>query len=295
MSHELRTPVAGVIGFLQTTLDHWDALSEAERRDTVARAAVNARRLQTLTRDVLDVSGAEQGTIRYAFGPVDLREEVAAAVTVLRDAQPEREVTIEGTASDVWVNADGDRIMQVMLNLLNNAVASSPVGTPVNVTLDRRDEEVVVSVIDRGAGLSEDDREAVFEKFVRGRTTGVRGTGLGLYLCREIITAHNGRIWAEQDRAPAPRSASRCPRSPRPSTPPTPPSRSQSSTEERSDEVEWPSERQRAGHRWGTGAQPPETSTSQAPATALRRARMLVLRTNVAPAASAAAIITGSS
>jgi signal transduction histidine kinase len=197
VSHELRTPVAGVIGFLQTTLDHWDALSEGERRETVSRAAVNARRLQTLTRDVLDVSSAEQGTVRYSFGPVDLREEVAAAVSAVRDANPGRELVLDGATSGTWVNGDGDRIMQVVTNLLNNAVASSPMTTPITVTIDSADGEVVVSVVDRGPGLSDDEKEAVFEKFVRGRTAGVRGTGLGLYLARQIITAHGGRIWAE--------------------------------------------------------------------------------------------------
>jgi signal transduction histidine kinase len=222
VSHELRTPVAGVIGFLQTLLDHWDRFTDPERRATVARASVNARRLQTLTRDVLDVSSAEQGTIQYAFGPVDLREEVAAAVEVVRDAQPEREIDVDAPIDGAWVTGDGDRLMQVLLNLLDNAVASSPPASPIDVTMDSVDGEVVVSVVDRGAGLSADERETVFEKFVRGRSAGVRGTGLGLYLCREIVTAHGGRIWVETNEGSGATFRFSLPASDAPAPPPAP-------------------------------------------------------------------------
>lgn len=200
VSHELRTPVAGVLGFLQTTLDHWDGMDDAARRQTVARAASNARRLQSLTRDVLDVSSAEQGELRYAFGPVELREEIGAAVATMRELQPERTITFEQPGDPVWANADGDRIVQVLMNLFDNAVTSSPAGSTIDVWMEVEGDEALVSMNDRGAGLSESERDAVFEKFVRGRT-GIRGTGLGLYLCRQIVNAHGGRIWAESGAA----------------------------------------------------------------------------------------------
>jgi signal transduction histidine kinase len=197
VSHELRTPVAGVLGFLQTTLDHWDQLEDSERRDTIARASVNARRLQGLTRDVLDVASVEQGQIRYAFGPVDLREETDAAVAAMREQQPERTISLDAANGPVWVQADGDRLLQVFGNLFDNATTSSPAGSPIELTMAVQGHEVVVSLTDHGAGLSDGEADAVFQKFVRGRASGVRGTGLGLYLCREIVTAHGGRIWAE--------------------------------------------------------------------------------------------------
>jgi signal transduction histidine kinase len=197
VSHELRTPVAGVLGFLQTTLDHWDQLDDTERRETIDRATVNARRLQALTRDVLDVTSIEQGQIRYAFGPVDLREEVEAATLSMRDLQPERNIVLTAVDGPVWVHADGDRLLQVLGNLFDNAVTSSPPGSDITVTLSSRDGEAVVSVVDRGSGLAEGEEDTVFQKFVRGRASGIRGTGLGLYLSREMITAHGGRIWAE--------------------------------------------------------------------------------------------------
>jgi signal transduction histidine kinase len=180
-------------------LDHWDALSDSERRDTIGRAAFNAQRLQALTRDVLDVSSAERGDIRYAFGPVDLREGVDAAVAATRESQPERTITVTAPDGRLWVRGDVDRLLQVLLNLLDNAITSSPAGSPIEVVAQPTGDQIEVSVTDHGAGLAEGEVDTIFDKFVRGRASGIRGTGLGLFLCRQIVEAHGGRIWAEAD------------------------------------------------------------------------------------------------
>ena len=91
VSHELRTPVAGVLGFLQSALDHWDQLDDASRRHAAERACANAQRLQSLTRDVLDTSVAEAGGLSYSWDIVDLRRELESAVTAARDLRPDRE------------------------------------------------------------------------------------------------------------------------------------------------------------------------------------------------------------
>jgi signal transduction histidine kinase len=197
VSHELRTPVAGVVGFLQTALDHWHQLDDEHRRETVARAASNARRLQALTRDVLDVTNVDRGALDVALGPLDLREEVTTAVQAMRDADPDRAITVEVPGEQVRVRGDGDRIFQVLLNLFENASQSSPSDAPVDIELRVADGEACVSVTDHGPGIGPDERDAVFEKFVRGRAAGIRGSGLGLFLCRQIVDAHGGRIWVE--------------------------------------------------------------------------------------------------
>jgi signal transduction histidine kinase len=195
VSHELRTPVAGILGFLQSAVDHWDHLDDASRRHAAERACANAQRLQALTRDVLDTSVVETGGLSYAWDIVDLRREVEAAVTAARDYRPDRTITMEVEDSAAWVRADPDRIQQVMMNLLDNAASNTPADSEIEVLLRGHDNEVEVSVIDHGPGMADADLERVFEKFVRGRST-VRGTGLGLYLAREIMSAHHGRIWA---------------------------------------------------------------------------------------------------
>jgi signal transduction histidine kinase len=195
VSHELRTPVAGVLGFLQSALDHWDQLDDASRRHAAERACANAQRLQSLTRDVLDTSVVEAGGLSYSWDIIDLRREVESAVTGARDLRPERTITLRSTDDAAWVRADPDRIHQVLMNLIENAATNSPADTDIEVEVGVEGAEVKVSVIDHGPGLSEGDLERIFEKFVRGRST-IRGTGLGLYLSREIMQAHHGRIAA---------------------------------------------------------------------------------------------------
>lgn len=196
VSHELRTPVAGIAGFLDSALDHWSTTDDEGRLHAVQRARANARRLQALTRDVLDTTGTEAGDFTYAFDLIDLEAEAEAAVMAVRDVEPDRQIVFLGSGEKLWVRADPDRIQQVLLNLLDNALKNSPRDTTVTVELSLGTDIVSVAVRDRGAGLTETDRDKVFEKWVRGRST-VQGTGLGLYIARRIVEAHHGKIWAE--------------------------------------------------------------------------------------------------
>ena len=196
VSHELRTPVSGLLGFLQTTLDHWDTMPDPDRRRAVGRSLANARRLQALTSDVLDSSRIEAGDFPYTFDRVDLRDEVAAAVAAAQDTRPDAPITFAGPSEPVWARADADRVQQVLTNLLDNAVRHSPIDAPVEVRLRVDDGEAAIAVTDSGPGIAPDDAERVFQKFVRGRNAAAGGTGLGLYISRRIIDAHGGRIWA---------------------------------------------------------------------------------------------------
>jgi signal transduction histidine kinase len=193
VSHELRTPATGQLGFLQTLLDHWDELSEEDRRKTVTQAYANARRLHALSRDVLDTASIEAGELPYAFEVMDLRPAVESAIHALPTEN--HEINVFGEDGDLSVRADPERIQQVLTNVLDNAMKNAPVGSRIDVRVDTVDGEALVEVSDRGLGLSDDDFERSFEKFSRGRSSGVTGTGLGLYICRMIVTAHRGRIW----------------------------------------------------------------------------------------------------
>jgi signal transduction histidine kinase len=209
VSHELRTPVAGVLGFLQTTVDHWDTLSDTDRLNTVRRAVTNARRLQAMTRDVLDTESLESGRIGYSFQRVDVGTEVQTAVDASRDADPTHPINFEPPAARVMIDADPDRFQQVLSNLLENARKNSPVDEEITVSTElvpaagansgKAADHVRVSVIDRGPGVSPDAVDRIFDKFVRGNDNAVTGTGLGLYIVRTIVEAHHGRIWCESD------------------------------------------------------------------------------------------------
>ena len=195
VSHELRTPVAGLLGFLQTTLDHWDGMAEDERRRAIGRSLSSARRLHALTRDVLDTGSMEAGGLSYSFATTDLRDEVSSAVLATQDVMPERTIRLNLPDDPAWVSCDRERITQVLTNLLDNAVKSAP-SSPLDVTVATSGGSAVVSVADQGAGMSEAELARVFNKFVRGRTSTSAGTGLGLYICKQIVTAHGGDISA---------------------------------------------------------------------------------------------------
>lgn len=197
VSHELRTPVAGVLGFLQTTMDHWDAMTDTERFNALRRSASNARRLQGLTRDVLDSQAVESGRMSYAMGDADLAEEVIVAVEAASALYPRLTIDTDLESPHVPVVVDVDRIQQVLTNLLDNAAKVSPPNGTVTVRLRRDGDRATVSVSDQGPGLSSDLQDRVFDKFVRGRDTSVSGTGLGLYITRQILEAHDGDITVE--------------------------------------------------------------------------------------------------
>jgi signal transduction histidine kinase len=198
VSHELRTPVAGLLGFLQTTLDHWDGMAEDERRRAIGRSLSSARRLHALTRDVLDTGAMEAGGLSYSFSPTELRDEVSSAVLATQDLLPDRVIRLTLPDAPVWVSCDRERITQVLTNLLDNAVKSAP-GSPLDVSVEARGDVAVVSVADQGPGMNEAELGRVFDKFVRGRTSTPAGTGLGLYICRQIVTAHGGEITAHSE------------------------------------------------------------------------------------------------
>jgi signal transduction histidine kinase len=196
VSHELRTPVSGLLGFLQTALDHWEEMSDTDRRRAVSRAMSNASRLYSLSRDVLDSSSVEAGQLSYAMDLVNLQDAVTSAVTAAQDVYPDNPIRFETPDRPIWVTGDPERIQQVVSNLLDNATKASPPEGRVDVSLAEDGGRAVITVRDSGPGLSADDLDRAFEKFVRGRGRRTVGTGLGLYICRRIVEAHGGAIHA---------------------------------------------------------------------------------------------------
>jgi signal transduction histidine kinase len=185
------------MGFLQTALDHWDEMEDTERRRAVSRALSNASRLYSLSRDVLDSTTVEAGQLTYSKDLFDLREAIDGAVSAAADLHPDNPITFEGTDRPVWVTGDPERLQQVIGNLLDNATKASPPDGPVTVVMTEQHDQATITVHDSGPGLSTEDLERAFDKFVRGRGRRTVGTGLGLYICRQIVEAHGGTISAD--------------------------------------------------------------------------------------------------
>ena len=201
MSHEIRTPLHGILSFARFGKDKALSANPEKLLDYFEKIDGCAQRLMDLLSDLLDLAKMESGRTQYEFRPADLH-------TVLRSAQNEfqslcahRNMIIEYTEpnADLRLTLDENRMMQAVRNLLKNAVEFSPEGGTVRIDVHKDDEGVRVSIRDHGIGIPEDELEMVFEKFVQSSKTktGAGGTGLGLSICREIVEAHQGRIWCE--------------------------------------------------------------------------------------------------
>lgn len=194
VSHELRTPVAGVLGFLQTTADHWNVMSGDEQRQAVERALANARRLHLFSQEILDTARLDRGRLVGDLELIDLRAELDASVTTARTLSPDRLIALWMPDEPVWVKADPSRLQQVFSNLEDNALTHSPGSSPVTVRMEIEGDVVAVHVADEGPGIPPHEMERIFDRFVRGRGTTVVGTGLGLHIARQIVDAHGGTI-----------------------------------------------------------------------------------------------------
>ena len=195
VSHELRSPMAAVIGAARTLQQRWRELQPEQREAFLALIGDETTRLAALIGDVLDTSRIDAGTFSYRFGPVDvgaLVEETVAAASVGQDEVP---VTAEIAPSLPTVRGDAERLRQVFVNLVDNAVKYSPAGEPVDVRVAQNDGTVIVAVTDRGPGIAPNDQRVIFEKFGRIATGSSKpGTGLGLFIARSIAEAHGGSL-----------------------------------------------------------------------------------------------------
>ena len=198
LSHELRTPLNTVLGYVQMLKDQSVPADQAAKAFTVIER--NARSLARLVDDVLDTSRIVNGKMRVELRPCALTPIVNEAVASMAPAAASKRLTIDTRIEEgLWVNADADRLRQVLWNLLANAVKFTPLGGRVEIAARRNPQSVSVTVTDTGAGIVAQDLPYIFQRFWqsnagRNRTHG--GLGLGLALSRHLIELHGGRISA---------------------------------------------------------------------------------------------------
>ena len=194
-SHELRTPLTAIRGFAE--LHRQGAVSgEEQTKELVARIERESMRMSTLVEDLLMLARMDQGP-KMEIKPVNISELVSDAVESARAAAPGHPIKLT-SGNDIYALGDANRIHQVVANLLANARVHTPVGTNINVSVNQSDAEVQVVVSDNGPGLSEKDREKIFERFYRvdpSRTrTSEEGSGLGLSIVDAVMRAHGGHV-----------------------------------------------------------------------------------------------------
>jgi two-component system OmpR family sensor kinase len=194
-SHELRTPLTAIRGFAE--LHRQGAVTgESDTKELIARIERESMRMSALVEDLLVLARLDQGP-KMEIKPVNLSEVVTDAVESARAAGPGHPITLTA-GSEIYALGDANRIHQVVANLLANARVHTPVGTQINVAINHLDKEVQVIVSDNGPGLSEENREKIFERFYRvdpsRQRTGAEGSGLGLSIVDAVMRSHGGHV-----------------------------------------------------------------------------------------------------
>ncbi|MGH9891391.1 MAG: sensor histidine kinase, partial [bacterium] len=198
LSHDLRTPLSTIEGAASTLLQQGATLSPDVRSDMAETIVEESRRMARLVSNLLEMIRVETGAlaVHKAWQPL----EEALGVALLRLDEPLRghPVEVEVPSELPLVPIDELLMEQVFINLLENAAEYTPPGTPITISARQADGAVLVEVADRGPGIVPGSEEAVFRKFYRVGGGHEGGAGLGLTICRGIVTAHGGRIWVDK-------------------------------------------------------------------------------------------------
>jgi signal transduction histidine kinase len=197
VSHELRTPIAALR--MYTELQSTEDVDEATRREFLERSIEQIGRLEWLSTNLLDLSRIDAGIYPLDMRGGDLRDPVQAVVQALSEEAMRRGVGLDSMVpgDPVELRFDRERIVQLMTNLIGNALKFTPRGGAVSVRLEDEPGEVSLQVNDTGHGIPADELPHIFERFYRGTNTGdarASGSGLGLAIVRSIVEMHGGSI-----------------------------------------------------------------------------------------------------
>ncbi|MEW5848238.1 MAG: PAS domain S-box protein [Myxococcota bacterium] len=199
-SHELKTPLTPLVLLLQL-MERRVRRGEPVDPADISKAQSQLGRLCGLIKDLLDVSRIQAGRLALRREPVNLCELVREVISA-HPAGEENRMRLDVPTTGVHVDGDRDRLLQVVNNLVDNAVKYSPRDKPIDVRVSRNGGEALLSVTDRGIGIPREQQPMLFERFFRASnapTTSYGGLGLGLYICRDIVERHGGRIWVDSE------------------------------------------------------------------------------------------------
>jgi signal transduction histidine kinase len=196
VSHELRTPLTTILGFSMTLQERGETLSDDLRTEMAVHLTAQAHKLDRLLSDLLDLDRLRLGRMPPSFSETDVTELVKRVLQGFDSDQP---ITMQG--DPVLAEIDGPKVERIVENLIANAVKHTPPGTEIEVLVARGEGGVLITVDDRGPGIAEEEREAIFEPFTRGVGSVAErpGTGIGLSLVAQFAELHGGRAWVEDN------------------------------------------------------------------------------------------------
>jgi signal transduction histidine kinase len=192
-AHELRTPIQPILG-LSGLLQ--DSVHKDPEKVYVEMIFRNAKRLEKLTEDLLDVTRIESNSLHLNRDLFNLKDVILAQIKDYQKQANDNRIQLQPDHEDVIVNADKERITQVIANLIRNAISSTKGGGLISIRSEIENDHVVIRVTDTGSGISPEIYPKLFTKFA---TKSEKGTGLGLFISKSIIEAHGGKIWAQNN------------------------------------------------------------------------------------------------
>jgi PAS domain S-box-containing protein len=200
MSHEIRTPLHGILSYANLGESRVEQAGPDKLKRYFEMINTSAQRLMALLNDLLDSAKLETGKMDFNLQQQELKTLIEQVVAEQAPLLKERQLRVEMPLAPQFAYFDRLRISQVLANLLSNAIKFSHAGGRIKIHYEIYDQaHLLVSVADQGQGIPENALEQIFDKFVQSKQvdSGQRGTGLGLSICKDIIQAHNGKIWAD--------------------------------------------------------------------------------------------------
>jgi PAS domain S-box-containing protein len=200
-SHELKTPLTTIKGYMQVLQRNIPADVPEKFRTTMGKVSQYIDRLNNLIAELLDVSRIQTGNIELHEGPVDFDKMVAEVIEGIQASTPKHHIVLRGSTNSTII-ADESHIIQVLNNLISNAIKYGPDSSLISVHVSNVSEFVKVSVSDKGVGMTAEDTKRAFERFYRGNDVQKHfpGMGIGLYVCDQIIKNHKGTLWVESEK-----------------------------------------------------------------------------------------------
>lgn len=202
-SHQLRSPLTAIKGYTSMLLQGDYGEMDPKAKETVERIMESSSNLTLVVEDLLNVSKIEAGGMQYQMVKFDIGQMANDVVKELSINAEKKKLKLSSSVSNeikYLVNGDKDKLRQVLINLIDNSMKYTKEGE-INVGIKNENSKIILLIKDTGMGIEKGKEEILFEKFTRGEGGKVNtgGSGLGLYLVREIMKAHNGRVWAESE------------------------------------------------------------------------------------------------
>ncbi|MFH1113551.1 MAG: AAA family ATPase [Pseudomonadota bacterium] len=206
MSHELRTPLNAIIGFAEMLEDQVFGKLSEKQLTHAGHIVKSGRHLLDLINDVLDLAKVESGKIKLKTSMVGIHDLLLSCTGMIKEESLKHDITLDvhvaGDLHEAKVSADETKLKQIVFNLLSNAAKFTPDGGRIELLAERQGNDVVISVVDSGIGLKQEDSERIFFTFEQAHSSKQvreKGTGLGLTLSRRLVELHGGRIWVESE------------------------------------------------------------------------------------------------